>query len=509
MSDSLGLQRTARRPGILLAIAALALAGGGSGARPEGEAHGAPSASATASARPSASASVAPPEPGWADAYAGTAARILESARADSGAFEKLRYLTDHIGNRLSGSPALDRATKWAAETMTADGHENVRREKVMVPHWERGEESAVVTLPERRNLVMLGLGGSVGTPKEGIEGDVVVVHDFDELDRRADEVKDHIVLYDVAMPAFDHEKGSGYGDVVKYRTQGASRAANHGARAALVRSVTARSLRTPHTGAMRYDEKLPKIPIAAVTVEDATWITRLVAGGETVHLKLTMGARTLPDAESANVVGELVGSELPKEIVVIGGHIDSWDVGQGAHDDGAGCVMMMQALTTLRRLGLTPRRTIRVVLFTNEENGLKGGTAYDEAHGGEVHVAALEADSGGFAPRGLFVEAPKPALDRVLARVNSVAALLAPVGDPTSGVRVKAEFSGADLIPLVKRGFVGIGLETDGELYFDYHHSQADTLDKVDPKSLADDVAAAAITAFVLADHPGTLVDP
>ncbi|TMQ06508.1 MAG: M20/M25/M40 family metallo-hydrolase [Deltaproteobacteria bacterium] len=341
-----------------------------------------PYGTASAGSGPSGAAAAATasvPSPAAASAiaerYRGAVDKIVTAAHADREAYRKLSYLTDRIGNRLSGSAALGHAIAWAAQAMKEDGHD-VHTETVMVPHWVRGVEAAEITAPISRSLHVLGLGGTIATPKAGITAPVVVVHDWAELDARRDAVKGAIVLYDVAMPKWSEDKGSGYGQTVEYRGRGASRAARHGAVAVLVRSVTAHSLRTPHTGAMNYEDGVEKIPALAVTVEDSTLIARLAAQGPvTVHLRAD--DQMLPDAESANVIGELRGRERPDEIVVISGHIDSWDVGQGAHDDGAGAVTMMQALTTIRKLGLQPRRTIRVVLFTNEENGLRGGRAY------------------------------------------------------------------------------------------------------------------------------------
>jgi len=328
-------------------------------------------------------------------------------------------------------------------------------------------------------------------------------------------------VLYDVAMPVWTEENGSGYGDVVQFRTKGPSRAGKLGAAAVLMRSVTARSLRTPHTGTLSYDDKLPKIPAAAVTVEDSLLLARLAEqSAVTVHLHLE--SQALPDAKSANVIGELRGRELPDEVVVIGGHIDSWDVGQGAHDDGAGIVTMMQALTTLRKLGLTPRRTIRVVLFTNEENGTKGAKAYAEAHAAELSktVLAIESDSGGFSPKGFSISSASTApsagrpqelrpgaakSERAQARLAEIAALLAPLG----ATRVRTGHGGADIEPMEPGGVPTVGLEVDNRTYFDYHHSEADTLDKVDPQQLADDVAAVAVVAYIVADLPGRLDAP
>ena len=447
----------------------------------------------------------APPRSAIARDYGEAAARIIAAARADRAAYAKLVHLADRIGNRLAGSAALDRAIAWAAQAMKDDGHE-VRTEPVTVPHWVRGAERASITAPIERSLAVLGLGGSVATPKGGLAAPVVVVRSWDELDRQPERLKGAIVLYDVALPAWDEEKGSGYGDVSRFRSRGPSRAAQLGAAGVLMRSITAHSLRTPHTGALHSDPALPKIPAAAVTVEDAQLIARLAAQGP-VTVRMQLEAQQLPDAPSANVIGELRGRERPDEVVVIGAHIDSWDVGQGAHDDGAGCVQVMQAITVLRQLGLTPRRTIRVVLFTNEENGLRGARAYAEAHQAELGrtVLAVEADSGGFSPRGFSVEVKPEVAPRILPRVAQIAALLGPVGP----IKVTAGHSGADLIPLIPAGVPGVGLVTDGRRYFDYHHTEADTIDKVDPAQLADGVAALAVLAYVAADLPDRLDAP
>jgi Zn-dependent M28 family amino/carboxypeptidase len=442
-----------------------------------------------------------------ADTYRSVARKIIAAARADDAAFEKLRHLTDRIGHRLAGSKQLDLAIAWAAKTMKDEGHD-VRTEDVMVPHWVRGAESAELVTPRARPIRVLALGGSVATPKGGLTAPVVVVNSWDDLAARGAEVKGAVVVYDVAMPEWSYEHGSGYGTVVQYRHAGASRAAKLGAVAVLMRSVTANSLGTLHTGAMGYEDGVPKIPAAAITVEDSRYLARLAAAGEKVTVKLRLESRVLPDAKSANVIGELRGRELPDEIVVIAAHIDSWDVGQGAHDDGAGVVTMMQALTTLRKLGLTPRRTIRVVLYTNEENGLRGAKAYHAAHQAELgkHVAALEADSGGFAPVAIGVDGKDAATrDRIAERVRGLLGVLAPVGRLT----IEPGHTGADIDPLVKAGVPGLGLVTDGRRYFDYHHTEADTLDKVDPDELADCVATVAAFAYVVADLPARLDAP
>jgi len=471
----------------------LAPAERGSPAAPAGG--GAAGAAAAAPAARPAAASLA-------ERYRDAAEKIITAAHADRAAYQKLSHLTDRIGNRLSGSPALERAIAWAAQAMKEDGHD-VRTEPVMVPHWVRGAESAELTAPITRSLHVLGLGGSVGTPKAGITAPVVVVHNWDELDARREAVKGAIVLYDVAMPKWTEDKGSGYGETVQYRGAGPVRAAKYGAVAVLVRSVTAHSLRTPHTGATNYDKAVTKIPALAVTVEDSMLIARLAEQGA-VTIRLRVDDKTLPDAPSANVIGELRGREKPDEVVVIGGHIDSWDVGQGAHDDGAGAVTMMQALTTIRKLGLAPRRTIRVVLFTNEENGLAGGRTYAKDHAAELAntVLAVESDSGGFAPRGFSVQATPEVVDRVRSRVADIASLLRAI----NATRVVAGHGGADIGPMAQGGVLLAGLDTDGRTYFDIHHTEADTLDKVDPQALADDVAAVATLAYVVADMPERL---
>ncbi|HEU5056387.1 MAG TPA: M20/M25/M40 family metallo-hydrolase [Kofleriaceae bacterium] len=436
-----------------------------------------------------------------ADQYREVAARIIAAAEKDEDGWKKLAHLTDRIGHRLSGSPALDRAIEWAIAALKADGHENVRGEKVMVPRWVRGEEWGRITAPVDHPLALLQLGGSGATAKKGISGEVVVVRDFDELDRLgAAGVKGKIVLFNHPMRQWTEKDGPGYGEASPYRNKGPARAARLGAVAALVRSVTARSLRSPHTGATGFEEGQKPIPAVAVSIEDAELMARLAAAGEVVRVQLRTGGRRLADVVSHNVVGELRGSEKPDEVVVIGGHIDSWDVGQGAHDDGGGCVIAMQALTVLRRLGLRPRRTIRVVLFTNEENGLRGAKQYVVDHAAEMkgHVMALEADTGVFAPRGFSVEGDADAVRRA----TDIASLLEPIG----ATRITAGHSGADVGELVDKGVAGLGLSMDSSTYFDYHHTHADTLDKDRPEDLRRDIAAVAVMAYVVADMPEKL---
>lgn len=426
--------------------------------------------------------------------YRAPAARIIGAALTSEKAYARLAHLTDHIGNRLSGSKGLEQAIAWALTEMKSDGLDNVRGEKVMVPHWVRGQESLELTSPAPRQLMMLGLGNSVGTPAEGITAPAIVIRNFDELERLGEQVRGKIVVYNFPF--------TNYGAAVQYRQNGASRAARYGAVAALVRSVTPVSLQTPHTGAMAYAEAQPKIPTAAITIESAELLQRLHNRGDHPVVHLKMDAQFLPDAESANVIAEIKGSKTPDEVVLVGGHFDSWDVGQGAHDDGGGCIIAWEAVRLLKELGLRPRRTIRVVLFTNEENGLRGGSAYRDAHRSEVarHILAIESDSGTYQPVGFGLAAS--ASPQARANMLEIAKLL-------SGIRadrIAPTGGGADIGPMMREGVVGASLDVDGSRYFDIHHTPADTLDKIDPQHLALCVATMAVMAYTVADMPERL---
>ncbi len=425
-----------------------------------------------------------------AEAYRDAAERIIGAATADHRAYQRLGELVDRFGHRLSGSVALEQAIDWIMGEMEADGLDNVRGERVMVPHWVRGEESLELVLPRPRSLPMLGLGGSVGTPPEGIRAEVLVVSGFEELEARAAEAEGRIVLFDVPF--------AGYGQTVQYRSNGAVAAARAGAVASLIRSVGPESMQSPHTGAMRYQEGVERIPHAAVTVEDAQMLHRMQERGKRIEVHLRMEARTLPDVPSRNVMAEIVGSERPEEVIVLGGHIDSWDVGQGAMDDGGGVVAAWEAVRVMKELGLRPRRTVRVVGWTNEENGLRGGIQYAADHADERHVLAMESDAGVFEPLGFGFTGS----DRAFEIVREIGTLLAPVGSD----RITRGGGGADIGPLMQTGVPGMGLNVDGTRYFWYHHTDADTLDKLDPDEVARCVATLAVMAYVVADLPETL---
>ena len=425
-------------------------------------------------------------------AYRAAADQLINQALKDSAAWNRIAELTDTFGNRLSGSAALERAIDWTLAKMKADGLENVRGEPVMVPHWVRGNESAELITPRRKTLTMLGLGGSVGTDAKGITAPVLVVSSFDELTRRASEAKGRIVLFDVPFKS--------YGETVAYRALGASAAAKVGARAMILRSVASYSINSPHTGALRSDTTVTRIPAAAIAVEDAMLIHRMSDRGQAVTVHLQMDAKALADAPSRNVVAEIRGRELPDEIVVMGGHIDSWDVGQGAMDDAGGVVAAWEALRIMKALGLRPRRTIRVVGWTNEENGTRGGIGYRAAHASEIdkHVFALESDNGVFRPFGIAAVAS----DSAMAMLKRIAPLLSRIG-ADSVIKGGGE---ADIGPLLQAGVPGAGLEVDGTKYFWFHHTNADTPDKLDPNEVARCVAVMAVYAYVLAEMPERL---
>jgi carboxypeptidase Q len=426
--------------------------------------------------------------------YGAAAKRIAAANLTGEGAYRRVAALADQFGPRMTGSPALERAIVWAHDAFVADGQQNVSLDPVHVPIWQRGKESAEIVTPAPRRLAVLGLGGTVETPPGGLTAEVAVVSSFDELSKLGTSVRGKIVLFNHPFPASGNA-AAGYGQSVAYRTEGATRAAAFGAAAALVRSLASASLGAPHTGQMHYGPG-PKIPTAALSVEDAELLARLAARGP-VNVHLVLEDRQRPDAPSFNVLAELRGREQPDEIVVIGAHIDSWDVGEGAQDDGAGCAIVMESLATLRRLGLVPRRTIRAVLFTSEEEGAQGGKTYAEAHANELarHVAAFETDIGAGTPLGFRIDAAPAAV----AEARALVTLLAPLG----ATQIDEGFSGSDINTMRPAGVPLLGLFSDPTHYFDVHHSVADTLEKIDPAALGRNVAAMATMAYLVADRP------
>jgi len=431
--------------------------------------------------------------PAWLDPYRDPASRLIGEAVSSTFAWDRLSVLTDTIGNRLSGSPALDRAIQWAAAEMKKDGLENVHTERVMVPRWVRGSESAEIVEPARHSMAVLGLGDSVGTGGDGTQAEVLVVHTFDELDAKAAQAKGRIVLFNVPF--------TNYGETVRFRSGGPSRAARYGAVAMLIRAVGPPGLRTAHTGALQYAGDVKKIPAAAISAEDADRLQRMADRGSRTVVRLKMEAHFDADAESANVVGEIRGREKPDEVVVVSGHLDSWDVGAGASDDGGGCVVTWEALRIMKKLNLRPRRTVRVVLWTNEENGGRGGLAYRDQHRAELgrHVMMLESDGGVFRPLGFGFTGN----DTGRETVKAIATLLAGI----AADQISLGGGGADIGPSMQESHVaGMSLEVDGARYFLIHHTPADTIDKIDPVEMAKCAAAVAVMAYVVADLPQRL---
>ena len=421
------------------------------------------------------------------DRYTDASLSIISKALSDSTAYNRLSYLCDTFGPRLSGSKNLENAINWILKEMKKDGLVHVQGERVKVPAWIRGEESITLLKPFKKDLTMLGLGGSIATPKAGIVAEVMVVDDFKELEARSKKAKGKIVLFNVPFET--------YGQTVNYRYAGASAAAKHGAVASLIRSIGPWSMNTPHTGVMKYEKNIEKIPHAALTMEDAMMLGRLHDRGEKIILKLEMEAKMAADRWSRNVIGQINGTTYPEEIIVVGGHIDSWDVGQGAHDDGGGCIAAWEAVRLIKELGLKPKRTIRCVMWTNEENGGKGNQAYRDMHMDELknHVLAIESDGGVFAPEGFGFTGS----DKAREIITDIHQLMKPIQAHTLSKGGRA----ADVSPLNDEGVPVMSLKVDGSKYFWYHHTNADTFDKVDFYEFNRCVAAMAIMSFIVAD--------
>ncbi len=447
-------------------------------------------ASAVALARAPGSDPATGDDVAWLDPYREPASRIIGTALSTDAAWQRLAEMTDTFGPRPSGSASLEAALKWAAAGIEREGFDSVRLEPVKVPHWVRGIESLDLVQPATHPIVMLGLGNSVGTGGGPLEAEAVVVRTFDELERLGDGIRGKIVVYNAPF--------TNYGETVAYRSSGPSRAAAKGAVAALVRSVGHDGTRLPHTGALRYGADAPKIPAAAITAEDADKLQRIQGRGQRIVLRLRMDADFLPDADSFNLVAEWRGREKPQEIVAIGCHIDSWDVGAGATDDAGGCMVMWEVLRTLKQLNLRPRRTIRVVFWVNEENGGRGGRAYRDKYRDELasHVMMLESDSGVFTPTGFGYTGP----ERGRAQVKAIASLLAGI----EATAIAPSGGGADIAPSVEAGGMpSLSLEVDESRYFVIHHTAADTVDKIDPLDVAKCTAAVGVLAYVVADMP------
>jgi hypothetical protein len=442
----------------------------------------------------------------WTPEQLTTMERLRDAALQDPYAFNELRHLTDNIGPRLSGSPQAEQAVHYVAARMSALGAQ-VTLEKAMVPHWVRGIETAeVVSWPGQtpgttQKVVLTALGGSVATPAEGLTAEIVVVDNWAQL--RAlppDAIKGKILLFN---HRFDKELaavGNGleaYVDAVVYRGAGPIAGAAVGAVAVLVRSAGGADFRLPHTGVTEYAPGVPRIPAAAVTAEDAD-LLRNLAGQGPVRLHLTLTPQTLPDVASYNVIADWKGTEHPEQVVVVSGHLDSWDLGTGATDDGAGVAVSMQAIHLLQQLGIHPRRTVRFIAWMSEEEGSQGADAYIADHKDEVanHIAAIESDLGADHPTGIYYTG-KPELGQWL---RPVAGVLDAIGAETF---ISSPETGEDIGRLTDKGVPSFAPVQDSRTYFNYHHTAADTFDKIDPRHLGENAAVMTVLAYALADSP------
>jgi len=435
--------------------------------------------------------------------------RIQQAAFESDYAYRRVAHLANNIGPRLSGSPQAQAAVEYVAAELRKLGLE-VKLERVMVPHWVRGEETAALTdypsmAPNTtQKIVLTALGGSVPTSNDGLTAEVVVVNNFDELQALGRKgVAGKIVLFNAKFDqrlADNGFAGPAYGQAVIYRGIGASAAARLGAVAALNRSAGGADYRLPHTGALRYADDAPKIPAAAVAAEDADLLAHLTGEGR-VRMHLVLTPQTLPDAVSYNVIGDLKGGEHPEQIVIVSGHLDSWDLGRGAIDDGTGVAVAMQAAQLLKQLHLRPKRTLRVIAWINEENGAMGGRTYAKDYQSEIanHFAAIETDLGAGHPMGFYAQG-KPEL---LTLLQPLAVILQSQG---AGVTRLVEETGTDIEPLGTAGVPTFAPIQDSRTYFNFHHTAADTLDKVNPKELQENCAVVAALAYTLASMPQSL---
>lgn len=435
--------------------------------------------------------------------------KIYDAELTNGECYQNLKVLCKSIGHRLSGSPQAEQAVYWGKKIMEKAGFDKVYLQEVMVPHWVRGKnESGMLILsnyPKRKDgtpvsssIKITALGGSVGTNGK-LTAEVIEVNDFEELKRLGPEnIKGKIVLFNRPFdPTYIHTFNS-YGHCVDQRVHGAKEAAQYGAKAVVIRSMTHGEGDHPHTGAMKYDDSIPKIPAVAVSTVVADEISKELKAGRPVKMTLNLDCQWLPDVKSYNVIGEITGKEFPDEIISVGGHLDSWDIGEGAHDDGAGCVQSMEALRLFKVLGIQPKHTLRAVLFMNEENGLRGGKKYaEQAHEkNEKHIAALESDRGGFVPRGFAIEGNQKEIDWLQS--------LAPLFKAYDLHYFEPGGSGADIGPLKKYfpEIVLFGFVPDSQRYFDHHHAETDVFENVNRRELELGSAAMAAFLYVLDIH-------
>ncbi|MDP1676935.1 MAG: M28 family peptidase [Bacteroidota bacterium] len=423
------------------------------------------------------------------------AIQIKDKGLEELSAFEMLKDLTGNVGNRLSGSKNYEKAVMWGKQMLYKAGADSAWLEPVMIPHWVRGEEKSSLVLVNKKKieLSICALGGSVGTSKNGVSAKVIEVKSFEEVKMLGDKAKGKIIFYNRSFDRTNVSPFQAYGGAVNQRTNGAIEAAKVGAIAVLVRSITPALDDEPHTGVMHYADSIPQIPAAAISTIDAEMLSKELKQQNVSSVNIKLSCKTYPDVLSYNVIGEIRGSEKPEEIVLVGGHLDSWDKGTGAHDDGSGIVHSIEVIQLIKSLELKPKRTIRAVLYANEENGLKGGYAYAARtnNKNEKHIAAIESDAGGTSPRGFGVNTDSVRFEKI----NSYSSLLAIV----NAEKIRKGGGGADISTLEKFGTVLIGLSPDPQRYFDYHHSHNDTIDKVHPRELELGAIAMAILAWTI----------
>jgi carboxypeptidase Q len=440
-------------------------------------------------------------------AYLDIGERLMQQGLLGEGAYALLEELLS-VGPRFSGSPGKAAAVELMYRKMRDLGFDNVRLEPVTVPRWVRSEiEEARIVNSKRVGSVPLkiaALGGSIATPPEGLTTGIVEVRSFEELQQLGERAKGKIVFFNRPMDRRLLDPFAAYSGAVNQRSRGAVEAAKVGAVAVLVRSVTMRIDDYPHTGAMRYSNDTPRIPAASISTKGAEYLSKLLQREPEINVYLRFTPEMMDSVQTYNVIGEIRGSEKPDEIVILAGHLDSWDITPGAHDDGAGCVQAIRAIGLLKDLGLRPKRTIRAVLYANEEFGITGGYAYvdDENRKGERHIAAIESDRGGFRPLGFTVDAD----DEVVSHFKQYEYLFRPYGM----YEIKRGFGGVDIIPLRDRGTIAIGLLPESQRYFDVHHSAKDTIETVNPRELELGAIAMALFAYVVAEDgiPSRMVD-
>lgn len=413
---------------------------------------------------------------------------IIKESEKDNTSYNKLSFLCDTYGHRLSGSEGLEKALSWIYQSMIKDNMENVQLDDVMVPNWKRGKESCDLLFPRNIKIKMLALGNSLGTGPEGVTAEVYVVSSKEELQKNPEKAKGKIVLFNAVFKS--------YGETVQFRFSGAQWAAEAGAVASMIRSVSPHDMNSPHTGVMSYGEAARKIPHIAITSEDADMLERMQAKGQKPVVRIYSEAHFLPDALSHNVMSEVVGYEKPDEIIVAGGHIDSWDVGTGAMDDAGGCVTSWEAVRIIKDLKLKPKRTIRVCHWTNEENGSAGGKAYAELHKKEKHIMGFEFDVGVFAPSHIRFTGD----EKIFKKIKNFEKLLKLVD---KDLVVAEGGGGVDIGAIVKQANIpAMSLSTGAEShYFWYHHSDTDTMDKISPADLKKCVSAIAVTLYLYSE--------